>query len=190
MGRPPAWNPISTLDATSWMEAVDIASEDRINLPIEIRRRLGWLDTKHVIHLLAVLGDEGEIELHRWDTQGRSILERLGLALTSLSEDDRQDVLIAAMDRYSRAALARDGRLILPNSLAIQLQTGGAQFAHFVSCNGRVWLWPALAWQARRQGRFQQLDAALSDTSKIPMPAVRLAAFQAARRRRTTGASA
>jgi hypothetical protein len=190
VGRPPAWNPISTLDQTSWMEAVDIATEDRINLPIEIRRRLGWLDTKHVIHLLAVLGDQGQIELLLWEPHGRKILERVGLALTALPDAERQDVLIAAMDRYSRAALARDGRLILPNAAAIHLQAGGSQFAQFVSCNGRVWLWPAAAWQARRQGRFEQLEAALSETVVVPQPAVRLASFQATRRRRLAQASA
>ena len=162
IARTPTWNPVGTMIEDTWIEPVEMASKDRLLLPIEARKCLRWPVAEGYFSLLATLGPEGGVELIPWFPLGREALRRVEEALASEPEESRHEIAVAAMDRYYRVALAPDGRLRLPRALVAHLGANEGQFVRVVATRGKLVLWPERLWVEARQSRFRRLDRQLS----------------------------
>lgn len=98
-GREPNWNPVSRVHPSVWTEVVGLSSKDRMSIPLMARRRLEWLSAG-TTELLAILEADGSAEVVSWKGEGADRIAQIEAVLQGLTEPDRSEVALAAMDRY------------------------------------------------------------------------------------------
>lgn len=69
-GRPPKWNPSSSLGADVWTEVAEFGSKGRSGIALTARRQLPWFDGAVERGLLATLEPEGSAQLEPWSSAG------------------------------------------------------------------------------------------------------------------------
>jgi DNA-binding transcriptional regulator/RsmH inhibitor MraZ len=145
-GRTPSWNVVADLEPTAWLEAVQLASGDRLLLPAMLRKRVSWCAPKESLPLLATIDADGGVTAvplsERADEVGA-----IRTALDGSDPSERANLVFAAMATYSQVSLQPDGRLRLSPPLALHL---------CAAPEGRVWvgaqgnairLWSDDAWK-------------------------------------------
>lgn len=155
-GRPPRWNPVAALGRDVWTDVVPLASKGRVVLPVIVRDRMPWLaDTGAGVLALAETGRRAE--LLPWASKGEAALAALRLAIEAADEKDRDQLALAAMDRFVRLSMEDVGRTILPPALASLLEAEATGCVRIVMCDGRLWLWSERRWEADRARRIALL---------------------------------
>jgi DNA-binding transcriptional regulator/RsmH inhibitor MraZ len=166
-GRTPTWNLVADFAASSWIEASKLGSDDRIVLPANVRRRLGWGAPKGSLQALAVIGADGEVSVVPM-TEGRKLLKKLEGALASHAEEDRRLLTLSAMAHYSQVALQEDGRLRLSPPVMLHLKGDAATKESRVwvgAYEGHLSLWPEEIWMAVAKARSVELERALAEAA-------------------------
>jgi len=82
--------------------------------------------------LLAISEPGRRAELLRWNPPGKGVIEQLKVAIEKVGTSDRDNLTVAAMDRFSRLPVDAAGRPILPAPLASHLDTETEQFVRVV----------------------------------------------------------
>lgn len=144
-GRTPSWNVVADLDPTAWLEAVAVASGDRLPLPSALRKRVSWGAPEGSLPLLAKIGDDDGVTVAPLSA-AEPELAAVRSALAGLDSDERGGLVLAAMATYARVSLQPDGRLRLSPTLSRHLCAvpGGTVW---VSAYGdAIKLWSETAW--------------------------------------------
>lgn len=152
-GRPPSWNPVAHLNSEVWTDVLTLASKARVTFPPAIRQRLPWL-RGGAKYLLAVSEPGRRAELLPWDPTGQQAIERVRAAIDAAEAPERDDLALAAMDRFVRLSLDDAGRTTLPAPLASHLDTEVDQRVRVVVRGPRLWLWSERRWEAGRAARI------------------------------------
>lgn len=76
-GRPPNWNPFSSLGADVWTEVAEFGSKGRIGIALAARRRLPWFDEAVENGLLATLEPDGYAQLAPWSSAGGELVAEI-----------------------------------------------------------------------------------------------------------------
>lgn len=156
-GRPPNWNAFSGLVPGAWTEVVEVSTKWRLTLPTAVRGRLGWLESVGDEGLLAVLDPQGRAELAPWAARGAQAVADVSHRLDAAPPEHRDEIAIAAMDRYMRMAVEPPARVTLHPNLAAHLNAGEGDSVRVIVRANRLWLWSELQWQARRMDRIALL---------------------------------
>ncbi len=145
-GRTPNWNIVGDLEPSAWLEAVRPASDDRLLLPVSLRKRVDWAVTTASLPLLASIDPAGEVTvLPLSKVSGR--LAAIRLALNNAKGDERSKLSFAAMATHSQIALLPDGRLRLSPTLALHLDTGSNAPVWVGAYSNIIKLWPDKVWK-------------------------------------------
>jgi bifunctional DNA-binding transcriptional regulator/antitoxin component of YhaV-PrlF toxin-antitoxin module len=97
-----------------------LGDDSRITIPIELRRAAGWDDKTSQLDLIAVLVEEGRVDLRIASDLDDALNER-ARSLSMTSERDAQK-LQAMQDKYRPMTLpVGDGRIRLPELILIFL---------------------------------------------------------------------
>lgn len=107
--------------------------------------------------MLAVSEPGRRAELLPWDPSGQSVIEQLRVVIEKAGTSERDELTLAAMDRFSRLSLDAAGRTILPAPLASHLDTEIDHLVRVVVQGPRLWLWSERRWEAGRAGRIASL---------------------------------
>jgi DNA-binding transcriptional regulator/RsmH inhibitor MraZ len=145
-GRPPSWNVIES--ATLWTESVPVASLDRIVLPREVRRRVGFLRSGTSAEALAVL-QPFSAELLPYEEAGLDILTEVERVISKAEAGVRPGLQIAAMAKYTKLSIEPSGRLVLPSTLATHLHAHLTSTVRVVAQDGGLWLWRESEWRTQ-----------------------------------------
>jgi DNA-binding transcriptional regulator/RsmH inhibitor MraZ len=164
-GREPNWNPVSRMHPSVWTEVVGLSSKDRMSIPLMARRRLEWLSVG-TTELLAILEADGSAEVVSWKGGGADRIAQIEAVLRGLTEPDRSEVALAAMDRYIRLRLDGTGRMVLPTTLLSHLEAIDPPALRLVVRNGRLWFWSERRWRAGQLERYLQMAKAVEDRSR------------------------
>jgi DNA-binding transcriptional regulator/RsmH inhibitor MraZ len=146
-GRTPSWNVVAGLESGSWHEAVALSSDERLLLPLELRKRVSWAGPKRSLALLAARQDDGSVIVAPLADRAAE-LDAVRAALEAAPAAARASLAFTAMALYSRISLQPDGRLRLSPALARYL-AGDLDAPVWVGAHGnQVWLWGDATWQA------------------------------------------
>ncbi|MBS1181950.1 MAG: hypothetical protein H6Q99_1830 [Proteobacteria bacterium] len=168
-GRPPQWNPIGALGRNVWTDVVPVATKDRIVFPAMIRSHLRWLGETSA-SLLATIEPDHCAELLPWMPHGETMLAEVRSAIETAEETDKDQLTLAAMDRYLRLSVDQAGRSSLPGPLASFLDAHIVGSVRLVMRDDRLWLWSERRWDKDRTKRVQFLAGKLSSSSPPPTP--------------------
>jgi DNA-binding transcriptional regulator/RsmH inhibitor MraZ len=145
-GRTPSWNVVADLEPTAWLEAVQLASGDRLLLPAMLRKRVPWCAPKGSLPLLATIdADGGVTALPLAEKQDEVMAIRT--ALEASDPEERASLAFAAMATYSQVSLQPDGRLRLSPPLALHLCAVPDGWVWVGAHNGAIRLWSEYAWK-------------------------------------------
>jgi DNA-binding transcriptional regulator/RsmH inhibitor MraZ len=158
-GRPPSWNLFANIFDGAWTEVVGVTTKDRLTLPAQVRKALGWFDASAEGGLLATLEPYGRAELIAWSDHGSRLIAEVIDRVRAAPAEARGDLAVAAMDRYMRLAVEPPARVALNATLAAHLDPTGRNVIRVVVSGGRLWLWNEAEWQGRRSERHASLDA-------------------------------
>lgn len=170
-GRPPQWNPVAALGRDVWTDIVPVATKDRVVFPVVVRSRLKWLGETGT-NLLAVLDADHSVELLPWDPNGAAVLNEVENAIDAATDDHKDLLTLAAMDRYVRLTVDEAGRSSLPGPLAVFLDAHIAGSVRLVMRNSRLWLWSERRWDEDRAKRIELLSQKVSSISAVTKPVV------------------
>jgi DNA-binding transcriptional regulator/RsmH inhibitor MraZ len=129
-GRSPGWNLVADLESTTWLEAVQLASGDRLLLPSPLRKRVSWCAPTGSLPLLATINADRGVTIVPLTAKEDELRAISGVLKTS-DDDERAGLAFAAMATYSQVSLQPDGRLRLSPTLALHLCP---------AADGRVWV--------------------------------------------------
>ena len=155
-GRPPNWNPVADLNSEVWTDVLTLASKARVTFSPAIRQRLPWLH-RGATGLLAVSEPGRRAELLPWDPIGHQTITQVRAVIDAAEGAERDDLALAAMDRFLRLSLDETGRTTLPAPLASLLDTEIDQRVRVVVRGPRLWLWSERRWEAGRAARIALL---------------------------------
>lgn len=179
-GRPPQWNPVAALGRDVWTDVVPVATKDRIVFPAMIRSRLKWLGETSA-SLLAVIEPDHCAELLPWTPHGEAMLAEVRSAIETAEDADKDQLTLAAMDRYLRLSVDQAGRSTLPGPLASFLGAHVVGAVRLVMRDHRLWLWSERRWDTDRAERIQFLAGKVSSSSPPPTPSRNTASSSAHR---------
>lgn len=162
-GRPPSWNPVASLTASTWTEVVPLTSKSRLQLPAQARLRLSWSRATEPLALLARVEPNGHAQLLPWVPVGDAILRSLDQLLTEEDEASRGRLVLIAMDRYVRVTLEPDGRMSLPVNLEHHLDATLYGAVRVVVDTGKLFLWSEGVWQRNRSDRLASVEERLRE---------------------------
>lgn len=146
-GRTPSWNVVAGVEPGSWLEAVALSSDERLLLPLELRKRLSWAGPKQSLALLAATQDDGSVTVGPLADR-MAELDAVRAALASAPAAARASLAFTAMALYTRISLQPDGRLRLSPTLTRYL-AGDTDAPVWAGAHGdQVWLWPDETWRA------------------------------------------
>lgn len=145
-GRTPGWNVIAEIETTSWLEAVQPASGDRLPLPAALRKRVSWCAPKTSLPLLASIRADGSVTVSPLAAQ-RAELAAIRGALDASDPSEREKLTFAAMATYSKIALQPDGRLRLSPMLALHLCAAPGGRVWVGAYGGTLRLWSEDSWK-------------------------------------------
>ena len=146
-GRTPNWNIIADLEQTTWLEPTERASDDRLLLPVNLRKRVSWSEPTSTLGLLAMISTDGSVTVIPM-SDANPELAAIGSILASSEADELSGLAYAAMATYSRVSLQPDGRIRLSPTLALHLFPG-EQRRVWVGAHGNViTLWSERDWAA------------------------------------------
>jgi len=160
-GRIPNWNIIAETEQSAWLEAVQLASGDRLALPAQLRRRVKWCETDKSLSLLATTGSDGGVTVKPMSAQ-QDHISAVRAVFRTADLHLRPSLVLAAMGTYSQISLQPDGRLRLSPSLALHLTQNG---------DGRVWvgayddvitLWSGAVWAGLLKNSSDALRVAMA----------------------------
>jgi DNA-binding transcriptional regulator/RsmH inhibitor MraZ len=160
-GRTPNWNLVADFEESAWLEAVQLASDDRLPLPAALRRCLTWCAPEASLPLLASIGSDGGVQVRPLSAQ-QDELKAIKAALAEAEPANRGSMALTAMATYYRIPLQPDGRLRLPPALALHLCS---------VAGGRVWvgahsdvitLWSEKAWSSFWERSSEELRQAVA----------------------------
>jgi DNA-binding transcriptional regulator/RsmH inhibitor MraZ len=162
-GRTPSWNIIAGIEQSAWLEAVQMSSDDRLPLPIPLRRRVNWCSPEASLPLLATTGPDGEVAIRPLSEQ-QGELAAIKAALENAKPAERAPLALVAMATYCQISLQPDGRLRLSPTLTLHLcGTPGSRV--WVGAYGNViTLWSESSWAALRERSSGALRQAVSAT--------------------------
>jgi DNA-binding transcriptional regulator/RsmH inhibitor MraZ len=159
-GREPNWNPVSRVHPSVWTEVVGLSSKDRMSIPLMARRRLEWLSAG-ITDLLTILEADGSAEVVPWKGEGADRIAQIEAVLRGVTEPDRSEIALAAMDRYIRLRLDGTGRMVLPTTLLSHLEAIDPPALRVVVRDGRLWFWSERRWRAGQLERYLQMAKAV-----------------------------
>ncbi|TFV43384.1 hypothetical protein [Bradyrhizobium niftali] len=136
-----------------------------MSIPLMARRRLEWLSAG-TTELLAILEADGSAEVVSWRGEGADRIAQIEAVLQGLTEPDRSEVALAAMDRYIRLRLDGTGRMVLPTTLLSHLEAVDPPALRLVVRDSRLWFWSERQWRAGQLGRYLQIAKAIEDRSR------------------------
>ena len=98
-----------------------LADDDRLALPLALRKRVTWCSTKSSVPMLATIGADAAVtvaplESRRWE------LDAVGELLSASNPAERAPLAFVAMSTYSQISLQHDGRLRLSEAIADHLR--------------------------------------------------------------------
>lgn len=166
-GREPNWNPVLRAHPFVWTEVVGLSSKNRISIPLMARRRLEWL-WAGTTELLAILEADGSAEIVSWKGEGSDRIVQIEAVLRGLTEPERSEIALAAMDRYIRLRLDGTGRMVLPTTLLSHLEAVDPPTLRLVVRDGKLWFWSERRWRAGQLERYLQMAKAIEDRSRHP----------------------
>jgi len=140
-----------------WTEVVPVSTKERVTLPVAARSCLSWFDAAAAEGLLAMLDPQGRAELFAWTSRGAQALTDVAQRVEAAPPEDRDELAIAAMDRYIRLTVEPPARLALPFNLATHLDAAEGRVVRVIARSDRLWLWSERHWQARRMDRIALL---------------------------------
>ncbi|WP_095203799.1 hypothetical protein [Mesorhizobium carmichaelinearum] len=164
-GRPPSWNPVASLGRAVWTDVLPLASKGRVVLPVFVRAQFDWLSVTGST-LLAVVEAGARAEILPWVPHGERAITDLQSMIDMAEERDKDELALAAMDRFFRMSIDAAGRTILPSPLASYLDAETAGCVRVVMRNSRLWFWSERTWQAERAKRVALL--AMQASTVIP----------------------
>ena len=138
-----------------------MASDGRLSLPAPLRRRVDWCVPKAALHLLATIGNEGEVAVEpmsRWD-EARAAITAM---LEARPAGERQALLLGAMASHFRISLQPDGRLRLPAPLIHHLARHGDAKVWVAACTNQVTIWCEADWAAYSTARAAEYREAIA----------------------------
>lgn len=156
-GRPPNWNPFSSLGADVWTEVAEFGSKGRIGIALAARRRLPWFDEAVGNGLLATLEPDGYAQLEPWSSAGGELVAEIKEKI-SIAYHLRGEIVLAAMDRYMFISVEGNGRLVAPGNLVAHIDPDNSGRARFVVRDSKLWIWSEKQWQSRRAERLSVLS--------------------------------
>lgn len=160
-GRAPTWNVIAGVEPSSWLESIAISSDERLLLPLELRKRVSWAGPKRSLAVLATTLADGSVAIAPLSDRADE-LDAVRAALASAPATERASLAFTAMALYARISLQPDGRLRLSPALTRYL-TSDADAPVWVGAHGdQVWLWPDEAWRAALISRAEALRQAVA----------------------------
>lgn len=166
-GRPSNWNPVASLGRVVWTDVLPLASKGRIVLPVPVRARFDWL-AKSGHGLLAVIELGRRAELLPWEPRGETAIAEVKQAIDVADEQDKDELALAAMDRFVRLSVDAAGRTVLPGPLASHLDAEASTCVRVVMRDARLWLWSERRWKAERASRI----ALLAERAPVAMSAL------------------
>ncbi|HXH42386.1 MAG TPA: hypothetical protein VNK51_00915 [Bradyrhizobium sp.] len=140
-----------------------------MSIPLMARRRLEWLSVG-TTDLLAVLEADGSAEIMSWRVEGVERIAQVEAVLSELSEPERSEVALAAMDRYIRLRLDGTGRMVLPMTLLSHVEAIEPASLRLVVRQGRLWFWSERHWRARQLQRYLQMAKVIEDRNRNLRP--------------------
>ncbi len=144
-GRTPNWNVVAEIEISAWLEAVQLASGDRLLLPVALRNRVSWCATDANLPLLATIEPDGEVTVRPLSAQQNS-LKAIKAALQRAEPAKRASLTLAAMATYCRISLQPDGRLRLSPNLALHLCSVPGDHVWVGAYDDIITLWSGKAW--------------------------------------------
>lgn len=156
-GRPPIWNPVASLGRAVWTDVLPLASKGRVVFPVIVRDRVGWLADR-ACGLLAIIEADRHAELVPWEQRGEIAISEIRRAIDAVEEHHKDELALAAMDRFVRLSVDSAGRTVLPGSLASHLDAEASASVRIVMRGARLWLWSERRWQAQRPRRIRMLE--------------------------------
>lgn len=160
-GRGPIWNVIADVERTTWLEPVQFASDDRLLLPINLRKRVSWCEPATSLALLATIGEDGGVTVMPISEQ-RHELAAIRSALEVCEPEERAGLAYAAMATYSQISLQPDGRLRLSPPLTLHLCKGEDRRVWVGAHNGAITLWSERDWASHLERASNALREALA----------------------------
>lgn len=163
-GRHPSWNVIAEIEPTAWLESVELASDDRLPLPVALRRRIDWCAPKSTLPLLAVIEPTGGVRVGPLSAQGGE-LGSIRTAFEVAEPAERASLVFSAMATYSQISLQPDGRLRLSPTLALHLGAAPKSRIWVGAHANSLTLWSDKNWSAQLARTAAALREALTAAS-------------------------
>jgi len=162
-GRTPGWNVVADFEPTAWLEAVQLASGDRLLLPAMLRKRVSWCAPKESLPLLASIDADGGVTALPLSDR-RDEMTALRIALEASDPENRADLAFAAMATYSQISLQPDGRLRLSPALALYLCAASGGWIWVGAHGNAVRLWSEGVWKGLLATKSASLREAVTAT--------------------------
>ena len=162
-GRAPSWNVVAGVEAGTWLEAMALSSDERLLLPVELRKRVSWAGPSRSLALLATTQEDGAVNVAPLADRADE-LDAVRTALAMAPAATRASLAFTAMALYARISLQPDGRLRLSPALTRYL-AGDSTAPIWVGAHGdEVWLWPDTTWRAALVTGAQALRQAVASS--------------------------
>jgi DNA-binding transcriptional regulator/RsmH inhibitor MraZ len=146
-GRTPSWNVVADLETTAWLEAVQLASGDRLLLPAMLRKRVSWCAPKVSLPLLATIDADGGVTALPL-SERQDEVAAIRAALEASDPEERAALAFAAMATYSQVSLQPDGRLRLSPPLALHLCSAADGWVWVGAHGNAIRLWSEEVWKS------------------------------------------
>lgn len=167
-GRTPAWNVFADLVPGSWLETIEFASGDRLQLPAQLRRCVSWGAPDRNLPLLAKICSDGAVVAA--PLAGREDELAMVRSVIDAQASDRGDLIFAAMAIYSQLSLQPDGRLRVSPILVRHL--GGRKEGVWVGAfDNELKLWSHADWDTSLAKAALRLRQALTEVDPAGLEA-------------------
>lgn len=166
-GRTPNWNVIADLEPTTWLEPADRASDDRLLLPVSLRKRVSWSEPTSTLGLLAMIAADGGVTVVPLARAAHE-LAAIRSVLASGDMGERVSLAFAAMATYSRISLQPDGRLRLSPTLALHLFPEDGRKVWVGAHGDAITLWSERDWATALAKSSLALEQAMAAARAAP----------------------
>lgn len=168
-GRTPGWNLVADLEPTAWLEAVQLASGDRLLLPAMLRKRVSWCAPKGSLPLLAMIEADGGVTARPLSDRQDEVTA-IRAALEVSEPEERAGLAFAAMATYSQVSLQPDGRLRLSPPLALHLCPIPDGWVWVGAHGDAIRLWSEDAWKGVLSTNSASLREAVTASRGADLP--------------------
>lgn len=168
-GRTPGWNVVADLEPTAWLEAVQLASGDRLLLPAMLRKRVSWCAPKGSLPLLATIDADGGVTALPF-AEKQDEVTAIRTALEASDPEERAGLAFAAMATYSQVSLQPDGRLRLSPTLALHLCAVPDGWVWVGAHGNAIRLWSEHVWKGLLITSSASLREAVTASRGVAIP--------------------